>query len=65
MVFLVALVLVLVVVAYVSYPLGIKNQFLEQAYAQEELERIGETIEQELVILRNEHKSHTEGVPPE
>ena len=65
MVFLVALVLVLVVVVYVSYPLGIKNQFFEQAYVQGELERIGETIEQELIILRNEHTSHTEGVPSE
>jgi hypothetical protein len=60
MVFLVALVLVVVVVAYVSYPLAINDPFLEQAYAQTELERLGEIIEEELVVLRHEQQSHIE-----
>ena len=63
MVFVVALLLVFVVVAYVSYPLGIKDPFLEQVYTPADLEQLGETIEQELVVLRNEQQSHIEGDP--
>ncbi len=54
MVFLIALLLLAAVVGYISSPFFLKGQILEQRYPQEELENIGNTIEQELIKLQHD-----------
>jgi hypothetical protein len=51
MVFLIGFLLILLVAGYIGYPLFIKGSS-QQIYTREQLQRIEEEIEQEILVLR-------------